>query len=93
MWVWVSTALLAVVLMLGLLWILANLKKREGAGARQPNHLAFFFMGAVMLIAGTAELLIFMRSDVSYMVALPLLMIGLVFVVIGLANRDKWKRM
>ncbi len=43
MWVWVSTALLGVVLMLGLLWVVANLKKREGASARQPNHIAFFF--------------------------------------------------
>jgi UDP-N-acetylmuramyl pentapeptide phosphotransferase/UDP-N-acetylglucosamine-1-phosphate transferase len=92
-WVWVSTALLAVVLTLGLLWILVNLKKKAGAGAQQPNHRAFFLMGVVMLIAGTAEVLIFLRTDVSYMVALPLLVIGLVFVVIGLVNRDKWRRM
>jgi cytochrome bd-type quinol oxidase subunit 2 len=91
MWVWVSAALLAIVLTLGLLWILVNLKKKEGDRARQPNHRAFFFMGVVMLIAGTAELLIFLRSDVSFVVALPLLVIGLVFVVIGLANRDKWQ--
>jgi ABC-type transport system involved in cytochrome bd biosynthesis fused ATPase/permease subunit len=91
MWVWVSTALLAIVLTLGLLWILVSLKKKAGAGARQPNHRALFFMGVVMLIAGTAELLVFLRSDVSFVVALPLLVIGLVFVVIGLANRDKWQ--
>ncbi|MBN2098707.1 MAG: hypothetical protein JW753_03825 [Dehalococcoidia bacterium] len=93
MWVWVSTALLALVLTLGLLWILVSLKKKAGANARQPNHRAFFFMGVVMVVAGTAEVLIFLRSDVSYMVALPLLVIGLVFAVIGLANRDKWTRM
>jgi len=91
MWVWVSTALLAVVLTLGLLWILVNLKKKAGGGAQQPNHRALFFMGLVMVIAGTAELLIFLRTDVSYVVALPLLVIGLVFVVIGLVNRDKWQ--
>jgi predicted membrane channel-forming protein YqfA (hemolysin III family) len=93
MWVWVSTALLAIVLTLGLLAILVNLKKKAGDGAQQPNHRAFFFMGVVMLVAGTAELLIFLRSEVSYVVALPLLMIGLVFVVIGLVNRDKWRKM
>ena len=91
MWVWVSTALLATVLMLGLLWILVNMKKKAGGTAGQPNHRALFFMGVVMLIAGTAELLIFLRSDVSYVVALPLLVIGLVFVVSGLANRNKWQ--
>ena len=91
MWVWVSTALLAVVLTLGLLWILVNLKKRTGDRARQPNHRALFFMGVVMVVAGTAEVLMFLGSDISYVVALPLLVIGLVFVVIGLANRDKWQ--
>lgn len=93
MWVWISVALLATVLTLGLLWILVNLKKKAGASAPQPNHRVFFFVGVVMLIAGTVEMVIFLRSDISYVVALPLLVIGLVFTVIGLANRDKWKRM
>jgi len=91
MWVWISAALLAIVLTLGLLWILVSLKKKAGASAPQPNHRVFFFIGVSMLIVGTAEMLIFLRSDISYVVALPLLVIGLVFVVIGLANRDKWK--
>ena len=91
MWVWVSTALLATVSMLGLLWILVNLRKKAGTAARQPNHRALFFMGVVMVVAGTAEVLMFLRSDISYVVALPLLVIGIVFVVIGLANRDKWQ--
>ena len=91
MWVWVSTALLAVVLTLGLLWILVNLRKKAGTAARQPNQRALFFMGVVMVVAGTAEVLMFLRSDISYVVALPLLVIGIVFVVIGLANRDKWQ--
>lgn len=90
MWIWVSTALLAIVLTLGLLWILTSLKKRTGTRVSQPNHRAFFFMGVVMLTVGTAEMLIFLRTDVSYIVALPLVAIGMVFVVVGLANRDKW---
>ncbi|MDM8000739.1 MAG: hypothetical protein QUS33_12330, partial [Dehalococcoidia bacterium] len=90
MWIWVSTALLAIVLTLGLLWILTSLKKRTGAGASQPNHRAFFLMGVVMLTVGTAEMLIFLRTEVSYVVALPLIAIGMVFIVVGLANRDKW---
>jgi predicted membrane channel-forming protein YqfA (hemolysin III family) len=92
MWFWVSVALLSIVLTVGLLAILVNLKKKAGAGARRPNHRAFFFLGVVMLAAGTAELLIFLRSDVSFVVALPLMVIGLVFVVIGLANRGNWSK-
>jgi len=92
MWTWISVALLSIVLTVGLLAILVNLKKKAGAGARQPNHRAFFLMGVVMLAAGTAELLIFLRSDVSFVVALPLLVIGLVFVVVGLANRGNWSK-
>jgi len=92
MWTWISVALLSIVLTVGLLAILVNLKKKAGAGARQPNHRAFFLMGVVMLAAGTAELLIFLRSDVSFVVALPLMIIGLVFVVIGLANRGNWSK-
>ena len=89
MWVWVTTALLAIVLTLGLLMILVNLKKKAGGRAEQPNYRVFLVVGAVMLVVGTAEMLIFVRSDVSYVVALPLLAIGLVFVVIGLVNRSR----
>jgi len=92
MWTWISVALLSIVLTVGLLAILVNLKKKAGAGARQPNHRAFFLVGVVMLAEGTAELLIFLRSDVSFVVALPLMIIGLVFVVIGLANRGNWSK-
>ena len=93
MWTWISVALLAIVLTLGLLAILVNLKKKAGGSAKPPNHRAFFFMGAVMLAVGVAELLLFLRSDTSFVVALPLMMIGLVFLVIGLVNRGDWRRM
>jgi predicted membrane channel-forming protein YqfA (hemolysin III family) len=92
MWTWISVALLAIVLTLGLLAILVNLKKKAGGSAKPPNHRAFFFMGLVMLAVGAAELLIFLRSDVSFVVALPLLMIGLVFVAVGVANRGNWSK-
>lgn len=93
MWVLITIALLAIVLTLGVMLILVNLKKKSGAGTELPNYRVFFIVGMVMLIVGTAEMLIFMQSDVSYVVALPLLAIGLVFVAIGLLNRDKWKKM
>ena len=92
MWTWISVALLAIVLTLGLLAILVNLKKKAGGSAEPPNHRAFFFMGAVMLAVGAAELLIFLRSDISFVVALPLLVIGLVFVAIGVANWGNWSK-
>ena len=91
MWIWVSAAALAVGLTVGLLAIIVNLRKRAGDSTARPNHRAFFYVGAAMLAVGTAEVAIFLRSDISFVVALPLVMIGLVFVVIGLANRDKWK--
>lgn len=92
MWGWISVALLAVVLTLGLLLLLVNVKKKAGGSAAPPNHRLFFFLGAAMLAVGMAELLVFLRSDVSFVVALPLISIGLVFFVIGLANRGKWKK-
>lgn len=92
MWGWVSVALLAVVLTLGLLLFLVNVKKKAGGGAAPPNHRLFFFLGAAMLAVGVVELVVFLQSDVSFVVALPLIAIGLVFFVVGLANRGKWRK-
>jgi hypothetical protein len=52
----------------------------------------FFFIGGAMSIVGIAEILVLLQTDISFVVALPLLAIGLVFLAVGLANRDKWRR-
>jgi amino acid transporter len=88
----VSVAVLSVVLCLAVLVMLV-VRRRGREGERRPqqlNYRVFFFIGAAMLAVGTAELVLFLRSDVSFVVALPLMMIGLVFMLIGLANRGRW---
>jgi len=65
-------------------------RRKRAATPAQPNYRVFFIIGAVMLVVGIAEMFAIMQAGVSFVVALPLMLIGLVFLVIGLANRDKW---
>jgi len=37
-------------------------------------------------------MLIFLMLGVSFIIAMPILSLGLIYLIIGVANRDKWKK-
>ncbi|MCJ7456472.1 hypothetical protein MUP07_06975 [Candidatus Bathyarchaeota archaeon] len=51
-----------------------------------------FVMGTAMFPAGIVGMLIFLMLGVSFIIAMPILSLGLIYLIIGVANRDKWKK-
>ncbi len=90
-WLRISAAVLGIIIAVGIIAMLMTYRRRRQATAQQPNYRVFFIIGTVMLVVGIAETFIILQSDMSFVIALPLILIGLVFLVIGLANRDKWQ--
>jgi hypothetical protein len=85
----VSAAVLASLFCLAIL-VTALLWKKDRAGdAKRPNSRVFLIMGAVMAPVGLVETLVFWRQDMPLIVPLPLLGIGLLFLVIGVANMGR----
>jgi amino acid transporter len=74
------------ILVTALLW-----KKDRAGDAKRPNYRVFLIMGAVMAPVGLIETLVFWRQDMPLIVPLPLLVIGLLFLVIGLASMGRRK--
>jgi uncharacterized membrane protein len=91
-WFVISGVILAIVLGLVILVTVMLLKKRKEGKPEQPDYRVFFIMGAVMLPLGIAEMLLFLQWDRPFVIPLPLVVIGLVFLAIGLTNRGKWQR-
>jgi len=91
-WFVISGVILAIVLSLVILVTVMLLKKRKEGESEQPDYRVFFIMGAVMLPLGIAEMLLFLQWDRPFVIPLPLVVIGLVFLAIGLANRGRWQR-
>jgi multisubunit Na+/H+ antiporter MnhB subunit len=91
-WFVMSGVILAIVLGLVILVTVMLWKKRKEGASEQPDYRVFFIMGAVMVPLGIAEMLLFLLWHRPFAIPLPLVVIGLMFLAIGLANRSKWQK-
>jgi amino acid transporter len=91
-WFLLVVVALALLVVLGLGVLLFARKKRKELGPQQPNYRSFFVMGIIWLCAGLAFTIAYLTTDLPAAIGLPLLGLGVAYLAIGLANRDKWER-
>jgi uncharacterized membrane protein YfcA len=84
-------AILVVVVVVGILVAFVAWRRRKEGKLAEPDYRAFFVMGIVLVPVGIVFMFIFLLSDIPFAIGMPLLAMGLVYLAIGLANRDKWK--
>ena len=82
-----SALIVAVLIVIGLLLIFVVFKKKKEGKAIEPNYQVFFSIGAVWIPVGV----VFMIA-VNPAIGTALISLGVAYVAIGLANRDKWKK-
>ncbi|WP_455367786.1 hypothetical protein [[Eubacterium] cellulosolvens] len=85
---WILFLLIIVVIVGLLLTIIAA--KRATKHPRPTNYRAFFIMGIIMFPVGLGSMLLQLIFDETFIIGFPITALGLVYLVIGLANRDKW---
>ena len=73
-------------ILLGFIVYLIVQKRKSKEGLRQINYKTFFILGACFLPAGIAISLSSDNNAISVLSGL-----GLIYLVIGLKNRDKWE--
>ena len=73
-------------ILLGFIVYLITQKRKNKEGVQQINYKTFFILGACFLPAGIA---ISLSSDNDVFSVLSIL--GLIYLIIGLKNRDKWE--
>jgi drug/metabolite transporter (DMT)-like permease len=74
-----------------LLVVVLRKRKREGK-AGETDYRAFFIMGVAFLPTGFAMMIVYFLVEIPFEVGLPLFALGLIYLIIGLVNRDKWKK-
>ena len=75
------------------LLLVAVLRKRKREGkAGETDYKAFFIMGIAFLPTGFAMMMVYFFAELPFEIGLPLFALGLVYLLIGVANRDKWRK-
>jgi len=81
-----------VVTLLTLLLVRGLRKKKKEGKAGETDYRAFFIMGVVFFPTGFAMIMAYFFAEIPFEIGLPLFALGLIYLIIGLANRDKRKK-
>jgi uncharacterized membrane protein len=82
------TIILGVIAVIAGLFVLYIMKKKKIEGTyREPDYRAFFIMGICFLPMGIIFTTTISPAFISF------LALGVIYMAISLANRDKWKNM
>lgn len=82
----ISAVLLASAFCLAMVIAALLYRKNRPRKAGSSGYRLYLAMGAVMVTVGVLEILVLWRWDLPFIIALPLLAIGLIFLLVGLGN-------
>jgi len=78
--------IIAILVVLGIILLMIVLKKKEDRIYEEPDYKVFFIMGINFIPIGLVFVIV-VSPAFFWLIA-----IGLCYMVIGLANKDKWKK-
>ena len=87
----IALIILAIAVVTGILAVLM-VRKRRNEGKPQANYRIFFLLGITWLPFSIILMIVSFILQIPFYIGFPLLALGLIYLVIGLANRDKWKK-
>jgi hypothetical protein len=76
---------------IGILAALMFMKKRKEINKVETDYRVFFIIGLFMTIIGIIGIIASFLAEFSFFIGLPFFSIGIVYIGIGLGNRDKWR--
>jgi uncharacterized membrane protein len=88
----VTILLLLIGIVVTLLMVLVLRKRKREQKAGETDYRAFFILGVAFLPTGLAMMMVYFFAEIPFEIGLPLFALGLICLIVGLVNRDKWKR-
>lgn len=86
-WILISSLIIAVLVVVILIIMVVMFKKKKGDKTEEFNYKVFFFLGIIWIPIGS----VFMIA-VNLVMGIAFMGIGLSYIAIGLANKDKWMK-
>ena len=87
----IALIILAIAVVTGILAVVM-VRKRKKEGKPQADYRIFFLLGITWLPFSIILMIVSFILQIPFYIGFPLLALGLIYLVIGLANRDKWKK-
>ena len=86
-WILISIGIIVLLVLIGVVLSLVLFKKRKKGELGEPNYQTFFSIGVIWFPVGV----VFMFT-VNTSLGVTFMGLGIIYLVIGLVNRDKWMK-
>lgn len=87
----IALIILAIAVVTGILAALM-VRRREKAGKPQVGYRTFFILGISWGSLSIVLIVVSFILQIPFYIGFPLLALGLIYLIIGMANRDKWQQ-
>ena len=87
----IALIILAIAVVVGILAVWIS-RRREKEGKSTVNYRTFFVMGIACVPFSIVLMVVSFIFQIPFYIHLPLFALGLIYLIIGLVNRDKWKK-
>ncbi len=88
----IAAIILAIAVVTGIIAILMVWKKIKEGTLQEPNYRVFFIIGISWVPFSIVLMLVSFVLQIPFYIGFPLFALGLVYLIVGLKNRDKWKK-
>ena len=86
-WILISALIVAALVVIGLILTLVVFKKKKEGKMGEPNYQVFFIIGIAWIPIG-----VFFMITINIVMGIAFMSLGVAYLTIGLANRDKWEK-
>jgi hypothetical protein len=86
-WIAISALIVGALVVIGLILILVVWKMKKEGKIGEPNYKVFFTVGIAWIPIGVAIMITILPAA-----GMAFMCMGIIYMVIGLANRDKWDK-
>ncbi len=84
--------ILALVIATGVVWVLVAQKREKAGMSVETIYRRLYIFGTILVTFSIVSMAVFFILQIYFFIGLPLFAVGLIFLIIGLANRDKWRK-
>ena len=84
----IAAAILVIAILMGIIVALIVRKKKRDEKLEKANYRAFFIMGIIWVPFSIVLMIIAFVLQIPFFMGIPLLAIGLVYLLVGLKKRD-----
>lgn len=88
----VTIVILVILIAVGVIMAFVAVRRSKEGKPVEPNYRIFLYVGIAFLSSGTIWVIVSLSTDISIVLGITFLVLGMTYFTISLVNRNKWRK-